>query len=82
MERVLRYDQNYFGWFEEKKEFAGSANKLSRLIDIMEKKWSKEEQESAPIVRSSEVAKIVKPVKVPTWNKSMSLEVYTRKLTI
>ena len=36
------------------------------MIDKMEKKWSKEEKESAPIVRQSGVAKVVKPAKVPT----------------
>ena len=55
---------------------------LNILTDTMEKKWSKEEKESAPIVKQSGVAKLVKPAKVPTWSKSMSLEVYTRQLTI
>ena len=54
---------------------------LQNLIDTMEKKWSKEE-ELAPTVRSSGVAKVVKLAKVPTWNKCMSLEVYMRKSTI
>ena len=46
---------------------------LQNLIDTMEKKWSKDDQETAPIVILSGVAKIVKPAKVPTWSKIMNL---------
>ena len=42
---------------------------LQSLIDTMEKKLSKEEQESAPIVRLSRGARGVNPAKVPTWSK-------------
>ena len=46
------------------------------------KSGQKKDKESAPVARQSGVAKVVKPAKVPTWSKSMSLEVYTRQLVI
>ena len=67
---------------KKRKSMEEQQTKLDRLIDTMEKKWSKEEKEIAPIARQSGVAKVVKLAKVPTWSKSMSLEVYTRQLMI
>ena len=54
---------------------------IRSVIETMEKKWSQEEKVSSS-VKSSGMARVVKPAKVPTWTKSMGLDVYTRQLTI
>ena len=46
---------------------------LQDLIGLMEKKWTKEEQEM-PSVKPSGIARVVKP--------AMSLEMYTRQIKI
>ena len=62
---------------KEKSRDAG----IKSLLETMEKKWSQEEKSSS-LVKSTGIARVVKPAKVPTWTKSMSLDVYTRQLTI
>ena len=47
----------------------------------MEKKWTKLEKE-IPSVKPSRMAEVVKPAKIPSWTKSMSLEMYTRQIKI
>ena len=51
---------------------------LQSLIETMEKKWSQEEKNS-PGARPSAMARVVKPAKVSSWTKSISLDTYTKQ---
>ena len=50
---------------------------LERLMEMLEKKWSEEDK-----ANPRSMAGVVKPVKVPTWTKDMTLETFERQLDI
>ena len=51
---------------------------LETLIETMEKKYSQEEKVIAS--RAANIAHVVKPAKVPTWTKDMSVKTFWRQL--
>ena len=53
---------------------------LEVLIETMGKKYSQEEKGIA--LRAPNMAHVVKPAKVPTWTKDMSLETFRRQLEL
>ena len=53
---------------------------MGTLIETMEKKYSQEEKGIAS--RAPNMAHVVKPAKVLTWTKDISLETFRRQLEI
>ena len=46
-------------------------------IETIDMKWSQEKKNSSS-ARPSTMVRVIKPAKVPSWTKSLSLDIFTR----
>ena len=54
---------------------------LKYLIETLQKEYN-QEGEMAKSTRTPNMVKIVKPAKVPTWTRNMTLDTFKRQLVI
>ena len=82
MKRAVAEEKEKTGWTKSLQMMIDKMSEkddgMKSLIETFEKKLSQEEK--GP--RQPNMAKMIKPAKVPTWTKDMSLETFRRQIEI